>query len=83
MRALLEDDVLKLWWEALETENPANYPVKDDVTPHFAHIMLGQQTGYGMFKQRFLLGGVGIEIAADTTGEQSYLPPELEKPNAN
>lgn len=76
MRRLLETDIFKLWWEAMEeSENPANYRVSDDVTPHYAHIMLGQQTGYGVFKQRFLLGGRGIEVKEPDRGEQSYAEP--------
>lgn len=79
MRKLLESDIFKLWWEAMEeSETPANYKVSSDVTPHYAHIMLGQQTGYGVFKQRFLLGGRGIEIVETDRGEQTYAKPAEE-----
>lgn len=76
MRKLLESDIFKLWWEAIEeSENPANFLVSTTVTPHYAHIMLGQQTGYGVFKQRFLLGGRGIEIPETDRGPQTYAEP--------
>jgi hypothetical protein len=84
MRKLLESDVLKLWLEALETANPANFLVEANVTPHFAHIMLGQQTGYGHFKKLFLTGGSPPLDRRDDRGPQDYsvspddIPPKKE-----
>lgn len=57
MRKLLEHPVLAMWIEALETENPVKKVAPADVTPHGAYIMLGEQTGWNQFKERFMLGG--------------------------
>lgn len=83
IRTLLENETLRLWLDTLDLEeNPANFKVKDDVTPHYAHVMLGFQTGYGVFKNRFLLGGVPLETPKQewTAENQTYPepPPEPE-----
>lgn len=75
LRDALDLPVMKLWLDALETENPSNFLVDNHVTPHFAHIMLGTRTGYGVYKSRFLLGGSPLEIRQDDRGEQTYSTP--------
>lgn len=79
LRAILADPVMQLWLDALETENPANKVAPADVTPHGAYILLGEQTGWNQFKQRFMLGAVGEETVRDDPGEQSYLTPDDKK----
>lgn len=76
IRTLLENETLRLWLDTLDREeNPSNFKVADDVTPHYAHVMLGFQTGYGVFKHRFLLGGQPIELPKEegTSKDQNYL----------
>jgi hypothetical protein len=75
LRSILEADVMKLWLEAMEEQSPVNFLPTPDVTPHFAHIQLGQQTGWEQFLQTFKSGGQQPE-GPTTEPEQSYLPPE-------
>jgi hypothetical protein len=53
LRSILETDVMKLWLEAMEEQSPVNFVPTHDVTPHFAHIQLGQQTGWAQYLQNF------------------------------
>lgn len=79
MRAILESEVMQAALEVMAGENPVNGTPKDDVTPHFAHIQLGQQTGYATYDTRLKLLGKGIEIP-QTTPPADYAdeppPPE-------
>jgi hypothetical protein len=75
LRSILETDTMKLWLEAMEEQSPVNYLPTHDVTPHFAHIQLGQQTGWAQYGKTFLTGGQQPE-GPPAEPDQSYLPPE-------
>lgn len=75
MREIFSDPVLQLWLEAMDTENPVRRVAPVDITPHGAYIMLGEQTGYNQYKERFLLGAQGIDSVRDDPGPQSYAEP--------
>lgn len=62
MRAILENDTMRAALEVMADEHPVKAVPDDDVTPHFAHIQLGQQTGYATYDTRLKLLGKGIEI---------------------
>lgn len=79
MRAVLEMDIMKLWLAALERDNPANFRVLPSGSPHYMHVQLGEQTGYGLFKSRFMLGGEGVEETTDDRGPQDYSRPTEEE----
>lgn len=73
MRALLESDTMRAALEVMADEHPVKGVPAADVTPHFAHIQLGQQTGYATYDSRLRLLGKGIEIP-QTTPEATYPP---------
>lgn len=62
MRAIFEDPVMQAALEVMEEEHPVKAVPHEDVTPHFAHIQLGQQTGYATYGDRLRLLGKGIDI---------------------
>lgn len=77
MRGLLENETLKLWIETYRDdplENPVKKAAPPDVTPHCAHIMLGDQTGWNICLDRFMLGGKPLE-GPPKSPEQSYATP--------
>lgn len=81
MRALLENnETLKIALEIMESEHPKRYDPTPDVTPHFAHIQLGQQTGYQTFGSRLRLLATRIDIPAATpqTTYEDEPPPDEE-----
>lgn len=84
MRQLLEDPVLQMWLEALdESENPMNKVAPPEITPHGAFIMLGEQTGWRMYRTRFALGAQIIETPQGD-GPPTYAPEEeIEPENTN
>lgn len=73
-RELFETPVMRLMLEAMESENPVRKVAPPDITPHGAFIMLGEQTGWNQFKDRFLLCSAPIETP-DSIGEQDYAVP--------
>jgi hypothetical protein len=75
MRGILEIPTMKLWLDAMNEDSPVYFVPTHDVTPHFAHIQLGQQTGWAQFHKTFLSGGEQPQTP-QTEPEQSYLPPE-------
>lgn len=75
MRTILENEVMIAALEVMAFENPGKHMPHADVTPHFAHIQLGAQTGYAIYENRLRLLGKGIEIpqadpAADYPDDQ-------------
>lgn len=83
MRQVLEDPVVQMWLEALdESENPMNKVAPPEISPHGAFIMLGEQTGWRMFRQRFMLGGQIVETQQgeeEATYQDTPEEPESEK----
>lgn len=79
MREILENDTMRTALEVMADEHPVKAVPEDDVTPHFAHIQLGQQTGYATYESRLRLLGKGIEIQ-QTTPPADYAdePPPTE-----
>lgn len=75
MRQILASPVLKMFFEAMNEEAPVKFPPADDVSPHFAHIQLGQQTGWAQF-EKILLSGGQQPPTPQTEPVQSYLNPE-------
>lgn len=72
LREIFEKPVMKLWLEALDTdENPLNRSAPLGIQAHEAMIMLGEQTGWRAFQNRFLLGGVHLPVQKDD-GPQDY-----------
>lgn len=61
MRQMLESDVMKHWLDALDEENPAKKAVPVGIQSHDAFIMLGDQTGWMNYRDRFRLGGTPLE----------------------
>lgn len=81
LRELIEDHpTMKLALEIMESEHPKRYDPTPDVTPHYAHIQLGQQTGYQTFGSRLRLLATRIDIPA-ATPEAKYEdePPPAEE----
>lgn len=74
MRAILENETMQIALEVMAEEHPVKAVPSDDVTPHYAHIQLGQQTGYATYDERLRLLGKGIEIP-QTTPEPTYEDP--------
>lgn len=74
MRKLLELPVMQEWLIAMESDNPVNKTAPRGVTAEDACIMLGEQTGWANFRNRFLMGGAKIEKLAPPP-EQNYLRP--------
>lgn len=64
MRKLLESPVMQLALEIMDgpSENSVYFRPTPDVSPHFAHIQLGQQTGYANYGQRLRLLGQHINL---------------------
>lgn len=80
MRAILESETMQIALEVMADEHPVKAAPSADVTPHFAHIQLGQQTGYAIYDERLRLLGKGIEIP-QTVPEQTYGDPPEEITN--
>lgn len=80
MRAILESEPMQVALEVMADEHPVKAVPSDDVTPHFAHIQLGQQTGYAIYGERLRLLGRGIEVP-QTTPEPTYEDPPEEITN--
>jgi hypothetical protein len=78
MRAILADPIMQLALEVMADEHPGKHLPASDVTPHFAHIQLGQQTGYATYDNRLRLLGKGIEIPQEIP-EATY-PDETPEP---
>lgn len=74
MRKILESHVLKQWLEAMDSEHPVNNSAPRGTTAEDACIMLGEQTGWQQFKNRFLLGGLGVNVRIKPP-IQKYLEP--------
>lgn len=64
MRKLLETPVMQLALEIMDgpSENPVHTVPDYDVSPQFANIQLGQQTGYVSYGQRLRLLGQHINL---------------------
>lgn len=54
MRGLVEHQNFKLALEAMRSLHPVRRVAPSDVTPHGAHILLGEQTGWQQYEQEFL-----------------------------
>lgn len=76
MRAVLETDTMQLALEVMADEHPVKAAPSADVTPHFAHVQLGQQTGYAIYGERLRLLGKGIEIPQQTPEATYENPPD-------
>lgn len=74
MRAILEMDVMQLAMEVLAEEAPVNYPPTPDVTPTFATIQLGQQTGWAQYPNRLKTLGTHPPIPKESNPETEYEP---------
>lgn len=75
LRTVLEMDVVKLAIEVLaddENENPVLARPNEDVSPHFAHIQLGQQTGYAQYPKRLKNLATHPPIPQDSNPETEY-----------
>lgn len=79
MRELLDDPAMKLWLESLENDNPALKPWPSGAQPHEAHIMLGEQGGWMLYRNNFRLGGTRIDGPSQPV-PQDYGAIEQEKP---
>lgn len=79
MRKLLENPALAMWLEAMDNTNPAKKAAPVGIQSHDAFIMLGEQTGWMDYRDRFRLGGTAIEQPPKQE-EQTYAepPPEPE-----
>lgn len=74
MRQLLEHPVLKIWIDSLESDNPALKEWPRGSQPHEAHIMLGEQGGWMLYRNNFRLGGTPLESPrpVGTAADQDY-----------
>lgn len=75
LRGLLENEVMVLAREVLATdpgENPVLNVTADDVTPHYAHIQLGQQTGYAQYPQRLKALATHLPSPQDANPDTEY-----------
>lgn len=82
MRQIFEDEVFKLWLEAMELDNPALNEWPEGSQPHEAHIALGQQNGWMLYRQNFRLGAAPFvtEQSIGTQNDQTYAEPVPEEP---
>lgn len=73
MREMFESTPFLLLLEAMRREDPVKFPPSADVTPHYAHIQLGQQTGYATYEARMLSLGTRLP-PPQTTPPADYRP---------
>lgn len=59
--------------EVMREEEPVRFAPSPDVTPHAAHIMLGQQTGWAQYERRLLSLGTRLPNP-QTTPPAEYRP---------
>lgn len=80
MRRILEEPTLKMWLEALESDNPVVNEWPKGSQPHEAHIALGEAGGWMMYRKNFRLGGTPIENPkpVGTQADQTYQPEHTE-----
>lgn len=81
MREVTEHPHFELAKQAMRTIDPVRSPAKDDVTPHGAHILLGEQTGWAQYEIEFLKLATRLP-AAQALPPPDYLEPE-NKPEEN
>ena len=77
MRKVMENPALVMWLEAMDETNPAKKPAPVGIQSHEAFIMLGEQTGWMDYRDRFRLGGTAIEKPPQQE-EQTYAEPAPE-----
>jgi hypothetical protein len=53
-RALRESDTFKTMLAVMRSRHPVNAVAPDSVTPHGAHILLGEQTGWQQYENDLL-----------------------------
>lgn len=53
-RELMETQNFLILLEALDSINPVKQPASPGVTPHGAHILLGEQTGWAQYRETML-----------------------------
>lgn len=76
MRAILETETMQIALEVMADEHPVKAVPTADVTPQFAHIQLGQQTGYAIYGERLRLLGTGLPVPQDTPPQTYENPPD-------
>ena len=55
MRDLTQTTHFQLALEAMRSIDPVRFTTDPDVTPHYAHVQLGNQTGWAQYERQFLL----------------------------
>lgn len=61
MRRLLEDPILKEWLSAMRESGPDTDALDmESVTPHGAHIRMGEQRGWAKYHNQFCEGGTHL-----------------------
>lgn len=63
MRELTEHENFKVALEAMSSIDPVKSPARAEVTPHGAHIMLGEQTGWAQYESMFLALATRLPIS--------------------
>lgn len=79
MREMFETTPFQILLGVMRGEAPVNYgSPSPDVSPHFAHIQLGQQTGYAMYEIRMLSLGTRLPPPQTTPPADYRTPHEQE-----
>lgn len=79
MRELTENDNFQVALEAMRSIDPVKNPARPDVTPHGAHILLGEQTGWAQYENEFLKLAARLPIPQETP-PADYREEEPEQP---
>lgn len=72
LRTVLEMDVVQLAMEVLAGKAPVNHMPTGDVSPHFAHIQLGEQCGWAKYPIELLQLATHPPIPKDANPETDY-----------
>lgn len=60
-RELTQSENFKLAIEAMKSIDPVQFTSDHDISPHYAHIQLGQQQGWAQYQRQFHLLALPIE----------------------
>lgn len=74
----MEHPTLLMWLDVMDTTNPAKKPAPVGIQSHDAFIMLGEQTGWMDYRDRFRLAGIPIE-PPPSDPPQDYSDPPAEE----
>jgi hypothetical protein len=76
-RALQEADTFQAILAIMRTRHPVNAVAPDSITPHGAHIMLGEQTGWQQYENEMLALATRLPMP-NSPGPATY-PPDQEE----